>query len=88
MHAKRILVLGSIVVVLALSAPAAFSAEPTDAKLKTVMVAAFKNGLGFFLRQGKAELSGGATLRLAAGSRLTPQAHDAARRLNLQLVLE
>ena len=33
-------------------------------------------------------LSGGATLRLAAGSRLTPQAHDAARRLNLQLVLE
>ena len=30
----------------------------------------------------------GATLRLATGSRLTPQAHDAARRLNLQLVLE
>ena len=30
----------------------------------------------------------GATLRLAADSRFTPQAHDAARRLNLQLVLE
>jgi hypothetical protein len=30
----------------------------------------------------------GGTLRLANGSRLTPQAHDAARRLNLQLVLE
>ena len=30
----------------------------------------------------------GATLRLAADSRFTPQAHDTARRLNLQLVLE
>ena len=28
------------------------------------------------------------TMQLATGSRLTPQAHDAARRLNLQLVLD
>ncbi len=42
-----------------LAAAAVFSAELPDTQLKTTAVAVFKNGLGFFVRQGTAKLAAG-----------------------------
>ncbi len=48
----------AMVLLLACTA-AVLAGELPDAELKTTAVAAFKNGLGFFIRQGNARLAGG-----------------------------
>lgn len=54
---KRPAVLVTIVTLLAPSG--VWTAELPDAQIRTTTVAAFKNGLGFFIRQGQVRLAGG-----------------------------
>ncbi len=57
MNFKRFALLATITTLL--FSAAVWTAELPDAQLKTTTVAAFKNGLGFFIRQGQVRVAGG-----------------------------